>query len=299
MRAFNYTLFRQLAAKAAEGQSLSVIVPYGFELLDSSYPRWPKRHYPLIGYPSHLSRYAALKSGEQFLVDLIERIRSQYPFLYERLRYCEIHRGKLVHFEALGIHSLHVELFPLDALNKTIVDHYARYVIALLGAIQENNHALPQIREFQQFKIRRNRLFQEYVMSESVIKQLHAHFPNRSKNEEALFEELFKQLRVEYPAEVMRGIPFERLAPTEIEWTIYHDLIFNRMRRIRACLVEQAKQKGNEPIWVTSPTYYDDGSHAIGTFIGRADAQKARAFIRSPFKLNKSKNKRLLPNRLV
>lgn len=69
-------------------------------------------------------------------------------------------------------------------------------------------------------------------MGESVIGQIDENFPDRFKEEEELFEELFRQLRVEYPAEVMRGIPFERVTPTEMERTICHDLIFKRMQMI-------------------------------------------------------------------
>lgn len=301
--AFDYELFWHLVGEATEetnqyyGKSLnssatkiSAIVPYGFELLDRPYPLWPRRHHPAIGYPSTLSRNQAECIGGFFQSILLDLLLQKYPLFYSRLKYVEIHRGgrytRLDISQPLSpeVNTMHIELFPLPKASAHILDHYAIFVVCLFGAIAANNNDLPEIREFEFSKIRRNRLFQEYIMCEALMMQLDIGCPPINEIEGKLFSEIFKQLRIQSQSEAIRDIPFTIIEATSVEREICNVLIFERMVEMRKRLGQRFNHKGNEPILIESPSYYDDGKHFLKFSIGRSDLKKALMIIKKTYR---------------
>lgn len=276
-----------LTNRSEEGSFISAFSPYGFELHNFPYPKWPTRHYPVLGYPAVFSRQKAEIIGENFKENLLTLIKENDPILYERLQYVKIHRGAKASVTlpfTPSLNTMHIELFPLSPPCRTILDHYAKYVICLFGAICGEGSNLPEIREFYLSKTRRNRLFQEYIMCEAMILQLDAEFPNRSASEEYYFQEIFKQLRIQNVSEVIGDIPTEKMECTLLEEEICNHLIFRRMKMMRERLDRRSNQKGNELIVLRSPTYYDDGKHFIEVSIGKADLKKLMFHIRRIYK---------------
>lgn len=291
---FDYHLYNQSINNAAEITNqfldepsyISVFSPYGFELHDFPYPKWPTRHYPVLGYPVVFSRRRAGELGESFKDNLLSFLEKNNPVFYERLHYVEIHRGAYSLLKQLlspNVNTLHIELFPLSP-GESIIDHYAKYLICLFGAIFKNNPNLPEIREFYLSKTRRNRLFQEYVMCEAMISKLDKEFPNRSPHEECYFQEIFKQLRAQNVSEVIRGTPTKKMECTFLEEELCDQLIFERMEAMRKCLKNRSKDRGNELTVLRSPTYYDDGKHSIEVQIGKADLENLMFHIRKVYK---------------
>jgi len=256
---FEYSYFRQLISEAFQTSEFSVIAPYGFELLDTLAPFWPRRHYIAVGYLENMSRIEAEDKLKGVISQLIDDFRLKYPEFFQRLVFVEIHRGQqwllvedLTEINRLS-NTLHIDLF---ASKETILNHYARYILCLFGAIKEGNENLPEIREFSLSKTRRNRLFQEYVMCDALFRKMGVGTYEMTKKEVALTQELFEELKIQEISELIPVVQAPHIEVKCMEKKICSELIFPRVKKMSEILKNRAS---NQSRHLLSETYYDDG----------------------------------------
>jgi hypothetical protein len=260
---FKYDIARELVHRAhSAAQNITkckttIIMPYGFEVLPK-WPRWPGRHYPAIGYPSNISHQEAENFSNIFLSIFLWQVQSQYPEFYEKLKYIGIHkngrysalREKDYTYEKLAnINTMHIALFQ----TPDILEHYANYVMTLFGAMVVENTNIPEIKDFETSKTRRNRLFQLLIMCNSIAESVLPHLPALTDTQKELYDAIFVELRTQNPSELINGAPTFILPISSKECRIRDELVFPRLAKIRKHLDKQPGEK----ISLISEAYYD------------------------------------------
>ncbi len=240
---------------------------YGFEVFYERalsaiqtpvWPLWPKRHYPTLGYHANLSRDDINSILNLFQANLLRQLLLSYPDFHHRLKQVQIHNNGYFSYYKEGnnvdkLNSMHIEMYRLEPEQTTILDHYANYITSLFGAIVQDNTSLPEIRDFAVLKTSRNRLFQLYVMCETIASSLFNKMPALTGQQIDLYHLLFKQLRVQNPSEYIHELPIDRVKVTQEENMIINELIFPRIQEISTVM------RDNDMVKLTATPYFNGG----------------------------------------
>ncbi len=288
---FNYILMRKLIHTAALRCNkstrchMSVIAPYGFELLPQ-FPGVVRRHYPAMGYPKNMSLAQAQNYALLFIANFLDLAQQLYPSLYRSLVYCGIHNGG--HYSTIHngnaramldkASTMHIELFQTD----DILLHYANYLIALIAVMATDELKLPEACGFmaaQNSKTKRNRFFQLFVICNQLTQTLMPQLPSFNLQQKQLYHELFMELRRDNPSETILDVTTQFQIVTPTEYRIRDELILPRLEQIRNCL---QRVRGQRTV-VASNVYYGAGEPIVVGDLPLVFVRRAQLLIKQSY----------------
>ncbi|OGT30754.1 MAG: hypothetical protein A3E87_07305 [Gammaproteobacteria bacterium RIFCSPHIGHO2_12_FULL_35_23] len=284
--AFDFVLARKIVEQANKetsritGVKTQIIMPYGFEVL-TSIPLWPKRHYPAIGYNATKYTLAEIESFTVIFKGIVlNLLRVKYPIFYSRLKFIGTYKdgnySRLTATDSLfKINTMLIQLIPLKP-RYTLLDHYANYITALFGALATKDSALPEIKDFELNKTKRNRLFQIFIICNALANTILIGLPPLNQHQTKLLIDLFEQLRVENLSETIQ-MPSPVFMPvTTTERQILEELVWPRAILFNTFLSR------NPLCTIYSDPYYN-GDIKISTTLNRQYAAKIKRLVKETY----------------